>query len=1019
MISVNPLTRTTRLHGRDRELLTVRRLLDAARSGSGGGLLVTGPSGMGRTALLECAEEGAHDLAVLSAHAAPGEGRLPLAGLHQLLLPALPLLPRLPRAQRETLARALDTGDPGEALPLANAVLGLCAEAASERPLLFRVDDVHLLDAPSREAVAFVARRLTHEGAAVLLSARDADPDRLTGIPVLRLRPLEAGAVLDLVAEAARDGCPEGLADPVAAALAEAAQGNPRAALELLEGTDPEQRSGAAALEQPPRSRGELTDAFTRALARIDPASRLALVRLAADPRAPAAPVLGTDPSNAGAHADAASGAGAGSDRSGPRRDAADTGGAARSDPPHTVTGGMDPGGDTPADPDPRAPCAPDPWAAARDAGLVSDPGRATAFTHPLARSAAYHRASPAQRRSAHLDLARAYAAAGDTGRAVWHRALAEGVPDERVAAALHEEAHRAVDRDGHAPASLLHEHAARFTPDPALRGLRLTDAARSAWLSGDPARARRVLARVRPVPPARPVSGDAFPHRDRDTRVRDVQDRADLLRAEMDLRSGVAIDAFAHLGPAADRLARSDPGAALRVLLQAGEASCLSGDHERFFATARRARDLAEGATAPREADTRDGPRGADRPWDRLVLDYMTGKAAMFQGRHGEGAALLERAVETADRIGDPQALVLGGIAGLLRGDHLRTRALAGRAVAVARRTGAYTLVPQALEFLTYAEMWFGRLSLAQGSAAEGLRVSLESGQDNCASHHRGALAFVAAIRGDEDACREHAGTALALAGEHDVGLPAGLAAWALALLDLGSGRTAEAAMRLRTLARSGPGSGHAAVRLLITPHLVEASVRGGVAVRVDGAVETFASWAEATGQDTARAQVMRCRGLLGAGAEADRYFERALDLHASGYCDFEEARTRLLYGGHLRRSRHPGRAREHLRAAVEVFDRLDARPWARQAREELRAARGSTAARTGGGTGTGAVGGVDLLSPQQMRIARHVAEGATNREVAARLFLSTRTVDHHLRNIYSRLGIRSRVELARLVGG
>lgn len=924
---MNPLTRPMPLHGRDRELLTLRRLLDAARSGRGGGLLVTGPPGAGRTALVERAADEARGFTVLRARAAPGEERLPLAGLHQLLRPALPHLPRLRRAQRETLTRALDTGDPGEAFPLANAVLGLFSEVAAQSPLLLCVDDFHLLDAPSRETVAFAARRLTHDGAAVLLSSRDGDPDRLTGIPVLRLPPLPEEAVLELLSDARGEPDREKPAAPVAGALARAAEGNPRAALELLEGTGPEQRSGAVALDQPPRSRGELTDAFAAALARLPRATRRALVRVAADAHAP--------------------------------------------------------------DPDPAEP---DPLEPARRAGLLTDTGARTDLAHPLARSAAYHRASPAERRSAHQDLARAHEAAGDTGRAVWHRALAGGAPDERLAAALHEEARRAVERGGHAPASLLHEHAARLTPDPALRGLRLTDAARSAWLSGDPERARRVLARVRPAQegPGRAVGAHT------------VQVRADLLRAEMDLRSGVAIDAFQLLGPAADRLALSDPGAALRVLLQAGEASCLSGDHERFFATARRARDLV--------AEPPGDRGGTGRPWDRLVLDYMTGKAAMFQGRHREGAVLLERAVETADRIGDPQALVLGVIAGLLRGDHVRTRALAGRAASAARRTGALTLVPQILEFLTYAEMWFGRLSLAEGSAVEGLRVSLESGQDNCASHHRGALAFVAAIRGDEDACREHAGTALARAGEHDVGLPAGLAAWALALLDLGSGRTSEAAMRLRALARSGPGSGHAAVRLLITPHLVEASVRGGVAVRVGEAVETFASWAEATGQDTARAQVMRCRGLLREGEEATRYFESALDLHASGYCDFEEARTRLLYGGHLRRSRHPGRAREHLHTAMEVFDRLGARPWARQAREELRAARGSTAARE--------AAGVDLLSPQQLRIARHVADGATNREVAARLFLSTRTVDHHLRNIYSRLGIRSRVELSRLVG-
>ncbi|GAB3744822.1 AAA family ATPase [Nocardiopsis nanhaiensis] len=910
---MNPLTYSAPLYGRDHELSSVRHLLDAARSGESGGLLVTGAPGTGRTALLERAGEEARDFTVLRARAAPGEGRIPMAGLHQLLRPALPYLPRLPTEQRTVLTRALGTGEPAEPFPLANAALGLISEVAAESPLLLCVDDFHLLDQPSREAVAFAARRLTHEGAAVLLSAPDGDADRLAGIPVLRLRPLGREALLLILDRG------EATAPPVARELADASEGNPRAALELLDGASPEQRSGAVALEQPPRSFGGLTDAFAAALSELPETTRLELARAAAEP---------------------GDGATAGS--------------------PRGSLGLL---------------------AEARVAGLVTEEGGHVVFNHPLARSAAYHLASSAGRRSVHLALAQDYDEAQDTDSAAWHRALAGSAPDEQVAAELHRAAFREADRNGQACASRFHEHAARRTPDPVTRGRRLADAARSAWLSGNAVRARGIL-----------------------ERVRSAQDQVDLLRAEMDLRSGVAIDAFQRLGTTADRLAGKDPGTALRVLLQAGEASCLSGDHERFYATAERARTLMAGPEA-------DAGSSGDQQWNGLVLDYMTGKAAMFQGRHTEGAALLARAEDTADRIGDPQALVLGGIAGLLRGDHVRTRALAGRAAAVARRTGALTVVPQALEFLTYAEMWFGRLALAEESAAEGMRRAYESGQDNCASHHRGALAFVAAIRGEESECREHAGAALALAGEHDVGLPAGLAAWALALLDLGAGRTAEAAVRLRVLARSGPGSGHAAVRLLLTPHLVEASVRGGVEVRVDPGVATFASWAEATGNDTAMALVKRCRGLLSGGEEASAYFESALDLHASGYCDFEEARTRLLYGGHLRRSRHPGRAREHLHTALGAFELLGARPWARQAEEELRAARGSTAVRE--------EAGVDRLSPQQLRIARYVAVGATNREVAARLYLSTRTVDHHLRNIYSKLGIRSRVELSRLVDG
>ncbi|WP_017604009.1 helix-turn-helix transcriptional regulator [Nocardiopsis alkaliphila] len=828
MISVSPLTRVTPLYGRDPALSPMRRLLAAARSGSGGGLLVTGAPGAGKSAVLDRVREEAHGLATLQARAAPGERDLAMAGLHQLLNPALPYLNRLTPPRREALTSALETGAPGGVLPLANAVLALLTAVAERGPLLVCVDDLHLMDEPSQKILAFVARRFPTKGAALLLSTCERATDRLTGVPTLPLSPLGHTDVLRVLTEAAD------VAPSVAAEIAAATEGVPGAALEALAATTPEQRAGAIALERPLRTRGALTERFVREIASLPTRVRLALLRLCVEPR-------------------------------------------------HRPVQDLEP---------------------AHLAGLVTEDGGRPRPSHPLVRSACYHGASDTERRTAHAE------------------------------------------------------------------------AARAAWLAGGTERARQVLERVDLAP-----------------------EQVELLNAEMDLRSGVAIDAFQRLGATADRLVEHDPEAALKVLFQAGEAGCLSGDHARFFATAERARVLSCAARIDLES-----------PRNRLILDYMTGKAALFQGRHREGMIALKRVQEAACVVGDPQALVLGGIAGLLRGDQVGTRALAGRAATMARRTGTLTLVPQALEFLTYAELWFGRLSLAEGSATEGLRLAVETGQHNCASHHRAALALVAAVRGEENVCREHAGTALSQAREHDVGLPAGLAVWALAQLDLGAERIAEAAMRLRVLARSGPGSGHVAVRLLITPHLVEASVRGRVPVRVLPAVETFAGWAEETGNDTAQALALRCRGLLARGREAEGYFERALESHASGYCDLEEARTRLLYGGHLRRSRHPGRAREHLYAALEAFQRLGAKPWARQAAKELRAARGSVAVREPGGEGS--------LSPQQLRIAQHVADGATNREVAARLCLSTRTVDHHLRNIYSKLGIRSRVELSRLVG-
>ncbi|WP_304455248.1 AAA family ATPase [Nocardiopsis sp. YSL2] len=926
MTRVPPLTRVAPLYGRDQEIAATRHLLRAARSGRSRILLVRGAPGSGRSALLAHARAQAPDFTVLAAHAAAEERHLAFAGLHQLLRPAMPYLPRLPTAQREALHRSLECGHTDRPFLLSVAVLGLITEIAAEHPVLICADDVHLMDAPSREVLAFAGRRLADEGVAALLSAEAGTHEAPGGIPVLDLEPLDRESTGHLL-DAAAAHSP--LADTARAELATLAQGNPRAALELLAAAGPDERSGAADLGRPPRSRGDLTDTYTGRARRLPASVRHRLLLLAADPAT-----------------------------SGPAP-------AARSGSPQED------------DPVPW-------WEPAEHAGLVRQDGGRTALAHPLVGPALYHGLPAAERHAAHLALARR--APADTA---WHRAAARTAPDEPTAADLRLSALERMGQRGHAPASVLFERAADLTPAAATRAMRLAESARAAWLSGNHPRTLRLLERVGDELPA--LGGAAGP----------VREHVELVRADMELRSGVAIAAFQRLRTFADRLPRRDSALALRALHQAGEACCLSGDHTRYFATAERALSLHG---------------SGHRSQDRLILDYMSGKADLFQGRHTEGVAALRRVMAEADGTDDPQHLLLGGIAGLLCGDNLSAGALAGRAADQARRTGAASLVPRALEFRTYAELWLGRLSLAEAGATEGLRLAQATGQDNCAGHHRAGLALLAAIHGEADACRDQAGAALALADSHDLGLPAGLASWALALLDLGLGRVDEAAARLVSLRRAGPGRGHTAVHLLSTPHLVESTMRGAAtapgpdrAEAVRSAVTTFERWAEATGEASARALALRCRALLGSGRESTRLFGRAVELHASGYCDLELARTQLLFGSHLRRERHPAGAREHLTAALESFELLGARPWADQARAELRATRGRPA--------QSERDPVRELSPQQLQIARHVATGSTNREVAALLFLSPRTVDHHLRNIYAKLGIRSRVDLARLI--
>jgi DNA-binding CsgD family transcriptional regulator len=180
---------------------------------------------------------------------------------------------------------------------------------------------------------------------------------------------------------------------------------------------------------------------------------------------------------------------------------------------------------------------------------------------------------------------------------------------------------------------------------------------------------------------------------------------------------------------------------------------------------------------------------------------------------------------------------------------------------------------------------------------------------------------------------------------------------------------------------------------------------------------VEDFALWAACGADPQAPAQLLRCRALLAVPEAAGELYRRALDRHDETTGDFERARTELLHGKWLRRRRRLREARVRLGEALMGFERCGAHPWAQQAAAELRA---NGAAPGGAGAGEPSRHGAGKLSgltPQQLRIARCVAEGATNREVALSLSVSTRTVDYHLRNIFATLGVRSRVELVRLV--
>lgn len=407
------------------------------------------------------------------------------------------------------------------------------------------------------------------------------------------------------------------------------------------------------------------------------------------------------------------------------------------------------------------------------------------------------------------------------------------------------------------------------------------------------------------------------------------------------------------------------------------------------------------------------------------VLCGYRTGLRALLEGQFAQAAGPLRRLVVDAEAAGDaagaagadePDTALRAAAAALLLGDLAAARRAGARALAAARTPGTAAALARAREYLAYAELRAGRHTLARTHAEEGLRAAHRTGQRNTAAHHHAVLALAASIEGALEEVAAHVDTALATARGHGLVQAATLAEWAAARADLARGRPREAADRLGPLVRPGPRRGHFAVWMLAVPCFVEAAASTGRADDgVAEVVEEFARWAGFGADPQAPAQLTRCRALLAPADRPDALFRRALDLHdvAAGG-DFERARTELLHGKWLRRRRRLSEARDRLGAALVGFERCGARAWADQARAELRA---GGVAPGGGVRATGPGLGLDGLTPQQLRIARCVAEGATNREVALTLSVSTRTVDYHLRKVFAALGVRSRVELVRMV--
>ncbi|MEV4580994.1 AAA family ATPase [Nonomuraea jabiensis] len=882
------------LYGRAGEQAAIEDLVEAARGGRSGGLVLRGEPGIGKSALLDWAAEYCTGIGVrvLRVTGVETEADLAFAGLVQLLWPVQEHLDALPGTQADALRAVLGSGGSGarDRFLSGLAVMTLLAHLADDGPLLCLVDDAHWLDHATADALLFAARRLTEEKVALLFAARD-EGFAAAGLPEIRPSRLSQEDAERVLAH-------RGLTPAAREQVIAESEGNP---LALIEFSSEWRRYHAAAGPIPIADR--VLASFRSRIALLPDKSRLMMLMIAAEGRGDLPMLLS----------------------------AADALGV-----------------------------GPEDLEEAEKAGLVEVSAAAIAFRHPLIRTAAYQGAPLARRIAVHRALADA---ATDDDCRIRHRAAATTSPDEDLAVALTRAAERARGRAAFAAAAGLWEQAATYTPRPRDRAARLGQAAALALSSGHADHAADLV-------------GQAEDLLDDPTSLATLTE----IRAAVEFERGQGRSAARLL---MERCPPADPVAAVPMLRTAAGYAWLCGEAE-----------VIRGAAARLTA------MGTQDP-------MIQGLAHLVDDDYARGLPLLAQFV--ADTLPDvtgqaPGTLLEGAnirwaaFCAMVMADDDAAVALAGAEVARLRRQSLVGALPQVLQDLAGVHVQAGRHRDAEACIAEAVELARHTGMHQRVPRLHSVLARAAAIEGDEQRC-------VRLAGDQpDAGGMVGLAA--LCLLDVGYGRYDRVLERLEAAAR-GPLR-HLTMLVTAGAEQVEAAVRLGEPERAEEPLLRLEAWARAGRQPWAEAVSARCRALLS--DDEDDYL-RALAAHRRADRPFEQARTELVYGEWLRRARRSTDARTPLRAALKTFERLRAAPWRARAEAELKATGESVLAAR-----PTAADPLERLTPQELQVVRLARDGSTSREIAAHLFLSPRTIEHHLYRAYRKLGIRSRRELARL---
>ena len=602
----------------------------------------------------------------------------------------------------------------------------------------------------------------------------------------------------------------------------------------------------------------------------------------------------------------------------------------------------------------------------AEDARLIDTATGTIVFRHPLVRAAIYEGATLNRRRQAHASLAAALPGDEHADRRVWHQAMASLDADEEVAAALEASGLRSQLRAAHAAAATAHRRAAELSIDDVARARRLTASAQAAWDAGQPDRAREAITAARPI-----ASGE-------------LAARLCYLQGVIEFRAGSLQHAYPALVEGSELT--EDPSFMLELLQEAAEAAAYAGDMAVVA-------EVCERVTTIVPLTERN----------RFQVASASGWRALWSGDHATADTAFTEALACAAALDDPRALAWAAdTASVSQGFGAGLR-YATRAVELARTHGLLSLLPLALHRYGQELIYNSEFSLAYAVAQEGHQLSIDVGYGT--GDHVANLAAIEAVWGRDEDARRHADQALVIGRRNGSSRLASDAELTLGFLELTAGRNEQAVERLLELTTAGRPGTHPTIAFAAIPDLVEAAVGAGRAGEAALPLERYRAFVTTVPSESSRALLARSEALLDP-RDAEAAFAEAAVL-GSALPPFQRARTALLHGEWLRRQRRRMDARTQLRSAVELFRAVGATPWEARAEAELRAT-GETLRKRDPST-------LDELTPQERHIAGLVADGLTNRQIASRLFISPRTVDYHLRKVFSKLGIASRTELVK----